>query len=262
MAQNYESKYWGLFYDQMMEEHLGDWLEENRAFYASHLHDVKGQVLDCACGTGLILLPLLTDGFDVKGFDISDAMLSTLRSKALDQGFSDIDERISKQNLETFTYPMQFDAAIIPTNSFVLLATQDAQISCLRNVYSHLVPGGRLLMDIRLDGMKGFVECPDGIMTGRWGVWDHPETGKPIRQRLDQVGCDLTNQLTFDRCYVEYEGYAEEFPMTARWIFKDEFQLLLRLAGFRRWDVWGGRDHEPLFVTLDDTNSYWIAYKD
>ena len=93
MIQNYESKYWGLIYDQMMEAHLSGWLRDNQAYYSSHLHDVSGPVLDCACGTGHMLLPLLKQGLDVKGFDASGSMLATLRKKAQQSGFGDIDER-------------------------------------------------------------------------------------------------------------------------------------------------------------------------
>lgn len=261
MIQNYESKYWGLIYDQMMEEHLSGWLENNQTYYKSKLRNISGPVLDCACGTGLILLPLLRQGVDVRGFDTSNSMLSTLRRKALEQGFSDIDDRISVQSLQSFGYSMPFDAVIIPTNSFVMLTTQQDQIGCLRNIHAHLAPGGRLLLDIRLEGI-GTVDHRDGAISGSWKTWSHPDTGKAIRQKVDQVGRDLANQLTFDRCYIEYETDAEEFPMTARSVFLSEFQLLLRLAGFQRWAVWGGPNEEPLALSHDGTLSYWIAYRD
>jgi len=141
----------------------------------------------------------------------------------------------------------------------VILATQEAQIAVLRNIHPHLAPGGRLLLDLTLAGMRGLVEHPAEVQ-GRWHIWTHPETGRPIRQRV--VGrLDFNNQLVLDRCFIEYEGQREEFPMTARWIFKDEFQLLLRLAGFERWQCFGTPEGEPLVPGLEETQSYWIAYK-
>ena len=59
-----------------------------------------------------------------------------------------------------------------------------------------------------------------------------------VRQRVDGRA-DFNNQLILDRCFIEYEGESEDFPMTARWLFKEEFQLLLRLAGFERWECFG-----------------------
>ncbi len=261
MTQNYESRYWGLIYDQMMQEHLSSWLRDNQAYYAAHLRDMSGPVLECACGTGLILLPLLEQGLNIVGFDASESMLAMLRRKAVGLGFSGINDRISQQNLQTFRYPTRFDAAMIPTNSFVMLTTQQDQIDCLRNIHSHLAPGGRLLLDLRLMGTRPF-EQRESIISGTWKIWKHPHTGLTIRQRLDQIGLDPVNQLTFDRCYIEYGNDAEEFPMTMRSVSLDEFQTLLRRAGFQRWSVWGGPNSEPLVLTRDDTPSYWIAYRD
>jgi len=57
-------------------------LEETRRFYDRALRGVTGPVLECACGTGLIFLPLLASGHDMYGFDISTSMLDTLRAQA------------------------------------------------------------------------------------------------------------------------------------------------------------------------------------
>ena len=260
MSRNYESKYWGFIYDQMMEGDLSDSLEESRTFYRSTLRDVSGPVLDCARGTGLFLLMLLAEGHDVYGFDISDAMLSSLRNKAAAEGIVGIDDRVSVQALESFAYDISFDAAIIATNSFTMLTTQDAQIDTLRNIHRHLAPGGRLLLDLRLADMRDLVEHADGI-EGRWHTWTHPETGRPIRQRVVATH-DFTDQGIEDRCFIEYDEDVEEFPMTARWIFNAEFQLLLRLAGFVRWDVFGTPGGAPLVVSPGATPSFWIAYRD
>lgn len=88
--------------------------------------------------------------------------------------------------------------------------------------------------------MRDLVETPD-VIRGRWHTWIHPEAGSPIRQRV-AGRLDFNNQLTLDRYFIEYAQEQEEFPMTGRWIFRDEFQLLLRLAGFERWHAFGTSD--------------------
>jgi SAM-dependent methyltransferase len=258
-AQNYESKWWGYIYDQMMADDLQDWVDANRQFYESNLRGVTGPVLECACGTGIFLLPLLAAGHNIYGFDISISMLATLKRKAREGGLPEIDARISVQDFESFRYDRQFDAVIIPTNSFGMMMTQDAQIRTLCNIHAHLAPGGRLLLDLILRGAHSLIENAT-VVEGTWYTWTHPDTSRPIRQRI--VGrFDLTNQLTLDQCFIEYEGKSENFPMTGRWIFKEEFQLLLRLGGFERWECFGTPEGDPLEVGLDDGHSYWIAYK-
>lgn len=255
---NYESKWWGYIYDQMMVN-LQHVVDANLLFYRANLQNVTGSVLECACGTGLFLLPLLADGHDMIGFDISPSMLATLMLKAAKQGVSDIDRRLSVQEFESFHYDHQFAAILIPTNTFAMLTTQAAQLRTLRNIYAHLAPGGKFLLDFRLTGLRDVVEHPPEIQ-GRWHTWTHPETGLPIRQRI--IGrLDLDRHLTLDRCFIEYEGTAVDFPMTARWLFRDEFQLLLQLAGFTDWEYFATPERDPLVVGLDEIQSYWIAYK-
>ena len=216
-------------------------------------------MLECACGTGLFFLPLLAAGHDMHGFDISRSMLSTLQRKASDQYGLDVSHRLTVQDFENFHYDEQFAAIIIATNSFGMLTTQEAQIRALRNMYAHLVPGGKLLLDLRLAGIRSLFEN-SGTVEGQWYTWTHPETGRPIRQRV--VGnMDPHNQLILDHCFIEYEGQAEDFPMTGRWIFKDEFQLLLRVAGFERWECYATPELDPLQTGLEETFSYWIVPK-
>jgi SAM-dependent methyltransferase len=167
-------------------------------------------------------------------------------------------QRISVQGFESFHFDRQFAAVIIPTNTFAMLATQDAQIRTLQNIRRQLAPGGRLLLDLRLGGIGDIAEEPEEIQ-GRWHVWRHPETLQPIRQRIISRR-DFNQQLTLDHCYIEYAGTAEDFPMTGRWIFKEEFQLLLRLGGFARWEVFGTPERDPLELGLREAQSYWIAY--
>lgn len=256
---NYESKWWGYIYDQMMTQDLQDLLDDYLRFYRSNLQGITGPVLECACGSGLIFLPLLAAGLDLYGFDISKPMLNTLKVKAEAQGFADIDDRVSVQTLESFRYEKVFDAIIIPSNTFVMLTTQDDQNKTLKNIYDHLARDGKFLLDLRLIGVRELVEHSIGIQ-GNWYTWTHPETGQPIRQRVDGLA-DFNNQLILDRCFIEYEDQREDFPMTSRWIFKDEFQLLLRLAGFSHWESFRTPERDPLEIGVEGTHSYWIVHK-
>ena len=42
----------------------------------------SGPILEVACGTGMIFLPLLKKGLDIYGFDVSEQMLERLFYKA------------------------------------------------------------------------------------------------------------------------------------------------------------------------------------
>ncbi len=257
--QNYESQWWGHIYDQMMEQDLPDLLANHRHFYHENLAGIQGPVLECACGSGLFLLPLLNAGFNIFGFDISESMLSQLKPKAQQIGHIEIDQRLSIQSFETFHYDILFEAIIIPTNSFSMVTTQEAQIQTMKNIYQHLAPGGKLLFDLRLTGMRDLVE---GTVAGEgsWHDWLHPETGKPIRQKVNGR-IDVQNRLIIDECIIEYDGQTESFPMISRWLLKPEIELLLQLAGFKIWEVCSTPNKDPHEESFQETMSYWIATK-
>ena len=115
-------------------------------FVAFHreLADEYGQqgVLDIACGTGNIAIPLAMVGHEVWGFDLSDAMIRKLQRK-MDELNEEIRRNIhpSVQDMIDFSYDRQFSLAMIPASGFVHLRTPDEQRKALINIHSHLVSG-------------------------------------------------------------------------------------------------------------------------
>ena len=153
---NYDNSWWPLIYDQWNER--GDRQQTHERefqFYRKQLAGEAGPVLEVACGTGSILLRLLRQGIDIRGFDCAAGMLAVLRRKAADLGLDDIDRRVCCQDMVDFCYDQSFAAILIPASSFMLLPTQAAQIACLERIRAHLVPGGRLLMNFYIPSLAG-----------------------------------------------------------------------------------------------------------
>ena len=48
-----------------------------------------------------------------------------------------------------------------------------------------------------------------------------------------------------------------ETAMCCRWVFPEEFKLLLKLAGFSSWEVFGGFERNPVLETGDE--AVWYA---
>ena len=62
-------------------------------------------VLDVACGTGRLLLPLLRAGIDIDGCDISGDMLHHCRRKSTRVGFK---PHLSEQPMHTLEMPRRY----------------------------------------------------------------------------------------------------------------------------------------------------------
>src|ERR1044071_1499922 len=75
----------GRLYDLVFER-----LDMGIEFYlglARQIAKGRGPILDVACGTGRVMLPLLKAGFEVHGLDLFPSMLARLREKATAAGF-------------------------------------------------------------------------------------------------------------------------------------------------------------------------------
>lgn len=215
-------------------------------FYVGLARAAKGPVLDIACGTGRILLPCLADGVDIEGLDLFEPMLKTLRAKADALKLSPV---IHRADMCDFLLPRRFALAMIPFNAFIHNMTQEAQISCLTRCREHLLPGGMLVFDTFFPSLE-IVGAPQNTRVLE-GEFPHPETGLPMR---------LYDTRSFDRVAQEQHSLNEiellnadgsvqavhRSEVRSRYIYKQEMALLLRIAGYARWEIYGGFDRCPL----------------
>ena len=215
-------------------------------FYVTLARESNGPVLDIACGTGRILLPCLQAGIDIEGLDLFEPMIKTLRTKAAALGLS---PRLHQADMSDFSLPRRFGLVMIPFNAFIHNMTQEAQIRCLQLCREHLLPGGMLVFDTFFPSME-IIGAPQNTRVLE-GEFPHPETGLPMRM-YDTRSFDRVAQL--QHSLNELELLAADGTVAAvyrsqvssRYVYKHEMELLLRIAGFARWEIYGDFDRRPL----------------
>ncbi|MDZ4657799.1 MAG: class I SAM-dependent methyltransferase [Bythopirellula sp.] len=215
-------------------------------FYVTLARQASGPVLDIACGTGRILLPCLQAGVDIEGLDLFEPMLQTLRAKAASLGLS---PRLHQADMSDFSLPQRYSLIMIPFNAFIHNMTQQAQIRCLELCREHLLPGGELAFDTFFPSLE-IVGAPENTRVLE-GEFPHPQTGLPMRMydtrnfdRVEQVQHSL-NELEL----LAVDGSVQTVhrsEVSSRFIYKHEMALLLRVAGFARWEIYGDFDRRPL----------------
>ena len=253
MNVNYHSKQWALIYDQFNQGRY----QKELAFYRAELKQCAGPVLEVACGNEMIFLELLQEGFDIYGFDISQEMLGSLFGKADALGQQEVRARVSRQNMVDFSYDLKFGGIYIPARSFLHLLSQEEQIQCLRNIHHHLQEGGKFLLNFfnpslhyllanagpaeQFEFIKGFT---------------NPETGESVRLLCKQEN-DVVRQEQRILWRFSEGDRTHDVPMKLRWIYKEEFQLLLQLAGFKKWKVYGDFDRSEEVTAGSEL--IWVA---
>jgi ubiquinone/menaquinone biosynthesis C-methylase UbiE len=205
------------------------------AFYERVARETGGPVLELACGTGRIALPLAKAGLHVTGVDRSGAMLSIARRKLAAVSAS-VQERLSfvHQNMTALDLGQRFGFAFVPFRSFQHLLTIDLQRKSLEAIRRHLEPSGRLalhLFDPRLDWLID----PELILPRLSGT--HPETGRRYVGEIVRTSFDHLHQIRRDLWrYAEIgpngEVLAEDTrEMALRWTYRWELRHLLELCG-------------------------------
>ena len=221
-------------------------------FYVGLARAATGPVLEIACGTGRILLPCAQAGAAIDGLDLYDGMLATLRKKAAALGLA---PKLYQADMSDFQLPGRYALIMIPFNAFGHNMTQEAQIRCLERCRQHLLPGGVLAFDGAFPGVQ-WIGAPQNTRVLE-GEVPHPQTGWPVRcydtRRFDRVKQIQysTNELEI----LDAEGKitaVHRSQIEIRWVYREEMALLLRVAGFPRWEICGDFDRRPLTEETDN----------
>ncbi len=229
--QNFEK--WAKVYDWIYGEYKDD-----LDFYRKEARRAKGKVLEIACGTGRIYLEMLKDGVDAYGIDISGNMLKVLEKKAEKSGLK---PKVKKADMRTFKLNHKFSLIIIPFRSFLHNLSIEDQLKTLRNIKNHLAPSGKLALTF-------FFPDPE-IILKTYGK-EVKETLKTKDKKIlinKSYFVDEINQIVESINTIKEKGkkiWEEKFNIA--FIYKREFELLLRIAGFSKWKVYGGFNREPL----------------
>lgn len=215
-------------------------------FYCGLARRSGGAILELACGTGRLTLPLGRAGHRVVGLDASGPMLVRARSKAALEGL-----RISfvEGDLRDFRLDARFDLVIVSCNSLAHLTTNADLATCLRQVHRHLRPGGLLAFDVVNPkiGQLAEAEAKPGTISRPLGegyrlVMEEAAPYDPIRQ---------VRRMCW-RIGREGAAAADLASMPLRIIHPQELPLHLELAGLRLVSRYGDFDGKPLMPSSDN----------
>ncbi len=213
-----------------------------------------GPVLELACGTGRLLVPLLKAGFDVTGVDSSAAMLERARSRLADQH---LQATLVQQRLEVLHLDAHFRTVIIGLDSFGLLIRRDDQLAALRAARTHTSHDGRLVLDLANGNLRGSNEGPEELIHDL--TLPDPETRRPITKFVLRRPrpAEQVDELMFFYDEQDERGYLRRsmVELKLRWFTRFELELLLQTAGWHVDEVYGdyelnefGPDSDRLIV--------------
>jgi SAM-dependent methyltransferase len=222
-----------------------------RRLARNRMEFAQGTVLDLACGTGRLLLPLLRDGHRVVGLDRSRAMLTAAARKLarLSPGRR-AQCTLVRADLRAFAFRQPATLAISAFHSIQHLLTDEDFLVFLRCTRASLVKGGWLTFDVLPPDPGWLLRDPER----RWGrtVFRHPSTGQRLVYTANHA-YDPTSRLLHMRLYYQPideqgrpSGKERRVRLCHRQYGSAEVACLLAQGGFRLVEGFGGFDGRPL----------------
>jgi SAM-dependent methyltransferase len=197
-----------------------------------------GPVLELAIGTGRLAIPLAQRGIDIRGIDASEAMVARMRAKP---GGADIP--VAMGDFADADIEGSYSLVFVAFNTIFALLTQEDQVRCFGNVAARLASEGRFVVE-------AFV--PD--LARRF---DRGQRVSVSAVRIDRVDLEVSrhdpvNQRVDSQHVFVTDGGTQLAPVSLRYAFPSELDLMARLAGLELQERWGGWRGEPFSGSSTD----------
>jgi SAM-dependent methyltransferase len=233
------------------------------------------RVLELACGTGRITLPIAAagvaqdPGFRLVALDYSPNLLARAEEKK-----AAADPQVAaavtfvEGDMRSFDLDGPFDLIICGFNGLAYLHTIDEQLACLAAVRRHLAPRGRFAIDLVVPHLDFLAEAQAPVPVIRMDVDEAaPEPGISRLRRnyadsYDAASQTITTAYTHE-VYLDDGGH-QRWADDLAWhmYFPNELELLLRHSslsaverhGDYRQAPWGRRSRQYLWVIAATTD--------
>lgn len=206
--------------------------DESLAFFQAQIALAGDTVLELACGSGHILIPLAEKGVKICGLDISAEMLAKANEKALNQKVK-ID--VGKGDMRNFELNRKFNLIFIAGNSLQHLTQLSEIEACFKSVKRHLKPNGKFLIEV----FNPYIPLLMREIGKRFAVGDYgkiclsEDVNYDSATQINHINWHFWNRTTDEEKMLSFE---------MRQFFPQELDELFTYNDFRIEQKFGGRD--------------------
>jgi SAM-dependent methyltransferase len=221
------------------------------AFYRDLARQTGGPILELACGTGRLTIPLASEGHEVVGLDASRAMLRATQAKAKAE---DVEITLVQGDIRSFNLGQRFPLVILCCNSLAHLTTNEDVKAGLACVLKHLAPGGLFAFDIANPDVRALARSHSECV--RLDLGPNPSSGIAVEE---VASYDPVQQIRIAQWRVlEPDATTHEVaPLNLRVFFPQEVPFLLEAASLELAARYGDFAGNPL--TGESLNQICIA---
>ena len=229
--------YWdGLQYDAFNKPYQND-----LAFYLAEARKARGPVLELACGTGRLTIPLKKKGINITGLDMAAPMLERARDKAAEAGLA---IPFILGDARKFSLGKRFELIFIAFNSMQHLARREDLEGLFSSVARHLAPGGLFIFDVFNPELGHLTRDPEELLPVAY-YQDPAGEGKVLVN--EQYSYDKAAQVSRLTWHYrrEKDGKTVKKSLNLRCFYPEELLALVHYNGFRVISRCGDFERRP-----------------
>lgn len=209
-------------------------------YYVDLARQHAGDVLELACGTGQLAVPIARTGLPTVGLDLAAAMLTAARDSATR---ANVSVEFVQGDMRRFDLRRRFPFIFIARNSLLHLASTEDILATFAAVRRHLAPRGIFAFDV-FTPAPGILARPPGqrfpvmdVMTEAFGYLSVESTHD----------YDPVTQVDRGTWYISCPGKPDAWVVSVvvRSIFPQELPLLVSAGGFELVDRFGSLSRTP-----------------
>lgn len=197
-------------------------------YYMGLARQASGDILELACGTGQLTVPIASAGLPIVGLDSSAPMLNRAKERAT---AASVSVEHLQGDMRKFDLGRRFGLIFIARNSLLHIHSTEDFLATFAMIRRHLAPGGIFAFDVFNPNMQRLAR-PAGqrfpvmqVETELFGTISVDETDD----------YDAATQVNRGRWYISAPGKPDAWilDLALRSIFPQELPLLLTAGGFR-----------------------------
>lgn len=232
--------------DACFYDYYSTGLEGDVEFYAEEAEKAGSPVLELACGTGRILIPVAEKNIKITGLDLSPSMMCVAKKK-ISKLSPEIQKNITliEGDMRNFSIDEKYNLIMIPYRAFLHLLTVEDQKQCLNTVYRHLSEKGLLIFNM-FDPLLNVISShfePLGSSVKKVSEFTRENGNKVIvsdTRQYDQEKQILEQYFIFEELNKEGRVIDKIYtPLILRYVFRYEMEHLLELCGYRVISLYG-----------------------
>jgi SAM-dependent methyltransferase len=236
-----------LYSDGRHYDALTSFMVADIPFYVEEARRASGPVLELACGTGRLTIPIAQAGVEIVGLDQSASMLAHARTKAAEAGVS---IAWVEADCRQFELGRKFALIFMAFNSMQHLHDFASLQALFGNVRKHLADGGRFIFDVFNPSIAILNRDPEKRFCER--EYSDPEGNGTIILEQTSVYDDAT-QVNRIRWYFTRTGEGRQQEekdfrvedLLVRCFFPEELNLLVHCLGFEIEAKYGNFGRKP-----------------